>query len=140
MADKARFAYGSKANIGVAIEKGLVDEYDFLCLSGENEKPSVGWIGKDGNPVFVECEKYVEVVSALPETGVENVIYMFEGNGYTWYNNAFVPVAKPADLSALEGQVTELETLMEQKADTTTVEKMIETAVAESSGVEVVEF
>lgn len=133
MADKARFAYGSKANIGNAIEKGLVDEFDFLCLSGENEKPSVGWIDKDGNPVFVECEKYVEVVSVLPETGMENVIYMHEGKGYTWYDNAFVPMSETVDLSALEEQVA-------NKADVSVVEKMIETAVSEVTGFEVVEF
>ena len=140
MADKARFAFGSKANIGNAIENGLVDEFDFLCLSGENEKPSVGWIDKNGNPVFVECEKYVEVVSVLPETGVENVLYMCEGNGYTWYNNDFVPVAKQTDLTEITNQVSNLETQINNKVDVTVVEEMIETAVAESVGIEVIEF
>ena len=138
MADKARFAFGSKANIGAAIESGAVDEFDFLCLSGENEKPSVGWIDKNGNPVFVECEKYVEVVDALPETGVENVLYMCEGNGYTWYNNAFVPVAKQADLTEITTQVSNLETQIGQKVDIQTVQGMIEEYSAH--GFEIVEF
>lgn len=133
MADKARFAFGSKANIDKAIESGAVNEYDFLCLSGENEKPSVGWIDKNGNPVFVECEKYVEVVSELPETGAEGIIYMVEGKGHVWYDGAFVPMSETVDLSALEEAVN-------KKADIETVETMIETAVAENAGVEVIEF
>ena len=133
MADKAKFAYGSKANIDKAISSGAVDAYDFLCLSGENEKPSVGWIDKNGNPVFVECEKYVEVVSELPETGVEGIIYMLEGKGHVWYNNAFVPMSETVDLSALQEEVN-------KKVDAETVETMIETAVAENSGIEVIEF
>lgn len=113
--DKAKFAYGSKSRVAAAIESGAINEFDFLCLSGENEKPSVGWIDKNGNPVFVECEKYVEVVSELPETGAENVIYMCEGNGYTWYNSEFKPLAKSADLTNLETQVTNLSTQMEDR-------------------------
>lgn len=129
MADKARFAYGSKANIDAAIKGELVDAYDFLCLSGENERPSVGWIDKNGNPVFVECVKYVEVVSALPEVGEEGIIYMLEGKGYVWYGDKFVPMSETVDLSALEKEVA-------TKVDATTVEKMIE----EASGIEVVVF
>lgn len=133
MADKARFAFGSKANIGTAIESGVVDAYDFLCLNGENENPSVGWIDKNGNPVFVECVKYVEVISALPETGEEGIIYMLEGKGYVWYDGAFASMSENVDLSALEAKV-------DTKVDAATVETMIETAVAEASGIEVIEF
>lgn len=137
---KARFAYGSKANVSAAIESGAVNEYDFLCLSGENEKPSVGWIDKNGNPVYVECVKYVEVVDALPETGEKGVIYMLEGKGYVWYNGAFASMAESADVTTLKTQVADLETEMDSKVDTATVETMIETAVAEATGTEVVEF
>jgi hypothetical protein len=133
MADKARFAYGSKANIAAAISGGYVDAYDFLCLSGENEKPSVGWIDKNGNPVFVECVKYVEVVSTLPEVGEEGIIYMHEGKGYVWYNGAFAPMSETVDLSELQKEIA-------NKVDIKTVETMIETAVTEASGFEIVEF
>lgn len=133
MADKARFAFGSKENIGTAIESGAVDAYDFLCLNGENENPSVGWIDKNGNPVFVECVKYVEVISTFPETGEEGIIYMLNGKGYVWYDDAFVPMSESVDLSKLEAKV-------DTKVDAATVETMIETAVAEVSGIEVVEF
>lgn len=131
--DKARFAYGSKSKVDAALKSGDVNEFDFLCLSGENERPSVGWIDKNGNPIYVECVKYIEVVSALPETGEEGIIYMLEGKGYVWYENAFVPMSESTDLSALEEEVA-------KKVDAATVETMIETAVAEASGVEVVEF
>lgn len=140
MADKARFAFGSKAGVEAAIQSGAVDAFDFLCLNGENESPSLGWIDKNGNPVYVECEKKVEVVDALPETGAEGIIYVFKGKGYVWYEETFVSIAESVDLTTLEGQVAELETQMETKVDAATVESMIETAVAESNGIEVVEF
>ena len=133
VAEKARFAYGSKASVNAALQNGVVDAYDFLCLSGENEKPSLGWIDSQGNPVYVECVKYVEVVDVLPETGEEGVIYMLEGKAHIWYNGAFAPMSESVDLSALEAEVA-------KKVDATTVETMIETAVAEVSGIEVVEF
>lgn len=133
MADRARFAYGSKANVEAAIESGAVDAYDFLCLNGENERPSLGWVDKNGNPVYVECVKYIEVVSALPEVGEEGILYMLEGKGYVWYNEAFVPMSESVDLSELEAEVA-------TKVDASTVETMIETAVAEVTGIEVVEF
>jgi hypothetical protein len=131
--DKARFAYGSKSKVAAAIESGAINEYDFLCLSGENERPSVGWVDANGNPIFVECVKYVEVVSVLPETGEEGIIYMLEGKGHVWYDGTFVPMTSSADLSALEAKI-------DSKVDTKTVETMIETAVAEASGFEIVEF
>lgn len=131
--DKARFAYGSKANVDAALASGAVDAYDFLCLSGENENPSVGWIDKNGNPVYVECVKYIEVVSVLPETGEEGVIYMLNGKGYVWYNDAFVPMSEDVDLTEIEAEIA-------TKVDAATVETMIEEAVAEATGTEVVEF
>lgn len=133
MADKARFAYGSKTKVDAAIESGAINEFDFLCLSGENERPSVGWIDKNGNPIYVECVKYIEVVSTLPETGEEGVIYMLEGKGHVWYNGEFVPMSETVDLSELEAEVA-------TKVDAATVETMIEDAIAGAAGVEVVEF
>lgn len=133
MAEKARFAFGSKAGVDAAIKSGAIDAYDFLCLNGENEKPSLGWVDKNGNPIYVDCDKKIEVVDALPETGEEGIIYVFEGKGYVWYKEAFVSMAESVDLSELEEEVA-------KKVDVATVEAMIETAVAESSGVEVVEF
>lgn len=138
MADKARFAYGSKARVATAIESGAINAYDFLCLSGENERPSVGWVDSQGNPVYVECVKYVEVVSALPETGEEDIIYLLEGKGYVWYGDTFVPMAESTDVTTLETQVTELTTQMETKVDATTVQNMIEEHY--DAAVEVVEF
>ena len=133
MAEKARFAYGSKAKVAAAIESGAINEYDFLCLSGENERPSVGWVDSQGNPIYVECVKYIEVVTTLPEVGEEGIIYMLEGKGYVWYGDTFVPMSESVDLSALEKEIA-------TKVDAATVEAMIETAVAEVTGVEVVEF
>lgn len=133
MADKARFAYGSKEKVAAAIESGAVDAYDFLCLSGENERPSVGWVDKNGNPIYVECVKYIEVVAALPEVGEEGILYMLEGKGYVWYNEEFVPMSETVDLSGIQAEVA-------TKVDADTVKEMIDTAIANDVGVEVVEF
>ena len=138
MADKARFAFGSKAGVAAAIQRGDVDAYDFLCLSGENENPSLGWVDKNNNPVYVECIKYIDVVTALPETGEEGIIYMLEGKGYVWYNSAFVPMAESVDLSALQEQIN-------AKIDASEVETLIDTRIEEklvevNTGYEIVEF
>lgn len=138
MADKARFAYGSKSKVAAAIESGAINEFDFLCLSGENERPSVGWVDSQGNPIYVECVKYVEVVSSLPEIGEEGIIYMLEGKGYVWYDGAFAPISETVDLTNLETQVTNLSTQMENKVDATTVQNMIKEQV--DSAYEIIEF
>ena len=47
---RSRHAFGSEANIGTAIENGLIDEYDILFL----DEKKIGWVDKNGNPVIVE--------------------------------------------------------------------------------------
>ena len=131
MAEKARFAYGSKAKVEAALQSGVVDAYDFLCLSGENEKPSVGWIDSKGNPVYVECVKYVEVVDTLPEIGEEGVIYMLKGKAHVWYDGMFAPVSESVDLSEIQEEVS-------KKVDAATVQTMIKEY--SDSLIEVVEF
>lgn len=133
MAERARFAFGSRGNIDAALKSGAIDAYDLLCLSGEGERPSIGWIDKNGNPVFVECVKCIEVVSALPDTGEEGIIYMLKGKGHVWYEDEFIPMADDIDLSALEAEIA-------TKVDAATVGSMIETAIAESAGIKVIEF
>ena len=54
MSSKAKHAYGSRKNLSQAISSGAVDSYDVLFLNGENEKPAIGWVDKNGDPVIVE--------------------------------------------------------------------------------------
>lgn len=54
MAEKAKHAYGSRANLDSAIASGKVDSFDVLFLSGENEAPAMGWVSKDGEPIIIE--------------------------------------------------------------------------------------
>ena len=64
-----------------------------------------------------------------------------EGKPYVgWIDKDGNKVIVEEDVSALETQVSELETQMESKVDSATVETMIKTAVSEATGVEVVEF
>jgi hypothetical protein len=139
MANKAKHAYGSRANLAVAIEAGKVDAYDILFLNGENESPAIGWIDKDGNPVIVGCEEQVVKVTELPTTnGKEDVVYIYNNEAYIWDGEKCTSICKPTDVSALESQVTELETEIETKVDAETVQTMIEKYT--ESAIEVVEF
>lgn len=54
MANKAKHAYGSRKNLEAAIASGAVNAFDILLLNDEDEKPVVGWIDRDGNPVIAE--------------------------------------------------------------------------------------
>lgn len=70
MADRAKHAFGSEANVDTAIESGVLNAYDILFL---NEK-KIGWINKDGEKVILP--KSIQVVNELPETGETDVLYI----------------------------------------------------------------
>lgn len=142
MAERAKHAFGALENIDQALANGTIDAFDILFVKDANGKPYIGWIDKEGNKIICQEDDEVVVVEgeSLPETGVEGKIYVFGEDVYFWNGTEFKPVAKSADLSALETQVADLETAMESKVDTATVETMIETAVTEATGTEVVEF
>lgn len=137
MAEKARHAFGSEANIQNALDAGKIDAFDILFL----DEKKVGWINKQGEVVIAEGEAYVMNVTELPTSdGKENVVYIYNNEGYIWNGTECVPLAKSADLTTLETQVSDLETQMDNKVDATTVQSMIDTAVEDASASEVVEF
>ena len=139
MANKAKHAYGSRANLAAAIEAGKVDAYDILFLNGEGESPAVGWIDKEGNPVIVGCEEQVIRVTELPTIdGKEDVVYIYNNEAYIWDGEKCTSICKPTDVSALQSQVTELGTEIETKVDAETVQNMIEEYT--ESAIEVIEF
>lgn len=140
MADKARHAFGALENIDSALAAGVIDSYDIIFVKDSKGKPYVGWIDKDGNKVIVEDEKAVVVVEgdSLPETGEVGKVYIFGEDGYFWNGTEFINLCKPTDVTALESQVSELETEVEQKVDAETVRIMIEEH--SDSLIEVVEF
>jgi hypothetical protein len=53
MANKARHAFGNSENLQAALDEGKIDAYDIVLLDGATD-PKVGWIDKNGNPVFVD--------------------------------------------------------------------------------------
>lgn len=137
MAEKARHAFGSEANIKNALDAGKIDTFDILFL----DEKKVGWINKQGEVVIAEGEAYVMNVTELPTSdGKANVVYIYNNEGYIWNGTECVPLAKSADLTTLETQVSDLETQMGNKVDATTVQSMIDTAVEDVSASEVVEF
>ena len=140
MADKARHAFGMLEKIDAALSAGTIDAYDILFVKDADGNPYVGWIDKDGNKVIVKDEKIVRVDELPTADGNENVVYIYNNEGYIWDGTQCVPISKSTDLTALETQVSDLETEIANKVDATTVEEMITTAIEEANAVEVVEF
>lgn len=147
MAEKAKHAFGTLENVDSAISTGKIDAYDILFLKDANGKPYVGWIDKNGNKVIVEETEKIVRVDELPTVGGnENVVYIYNNEGYIWdaANSKCVPMSKSADLTTLETQVSDLEAQMANKVDEATMEAKIESAVEEAienaTSVEVVEF
>ena len=140
MADKARHAFGKSSSVEAAKSAGTIDAYDILFLDGDTE-PKIGWIDSQGVTRIVEDKTQIVRVNELPTAdGDENVVYIYNNEGYIWDGTQCVSLSKSADLTALESQVGTLETQMVTKVDEATVETMIETALSESTGGEVVEF
>lgn len=138
--NKARHAYGDSENLAAALEANKINEYDVLFLDG-NTEPKVGWVDAEGTVRIAEGKNQIVRVDALPTAdGDENVVYIYNNEGYIWDGTQCVSISKATDLTELETQVTNLETQIATKTDTATVETMIETAIAEGVAVEVVEF
>ena len=138
MAEQARHAYGTSANIQTALTNGVIDAYDVLFLDGDTE-PKIGWVDKNGNVRIVEYPTQVVTVDQLPVAGEENVIYIYNDEAYIWNGTQCVTISKATDVSALEENITALETAMATKVDEATVDSKISEAVSAAT-VEVIEF
>ena len=142
MADKSKHAFGALERIDESIASGILDAYDILFVKDANDNPYIGWIDKDGNKVILHDKTQIVRVEELPTAnGDENVIYVYNNEGYIWdsVNSQCVSISKSADLTTLETQVSNIQTQMEDKVDAATVQSMINAAVDDSSS-EVVEF
>ena len=53
MALKAKHAHGSRKSLESAITNKVIDNFDVLFLSGEDENPAMGWLDKNGNPIIL---------------------------------------------------------------------------------------
>lgn len=122
MANKARHAFGSEANVDAALESGTIDAYDILFL----DEHKIGWIDKNGQKVILENEEQVSVVTTLPETGKENILYIvidariptsITASGYIWDGTKFVPIFNNAatgiDESIVDTKIEEALTIVE---------------------------
>lgn len=137
---KSKHAFGRSENVDAAIAAGKIDARDILFLD-EDTEPKIGWLDENGNKIIVEDKEQIIRVDELPTAdGDENVVYIYNNEGYIWNGTECVPLSQATDVTELTNKITNLETTMETKVDEATVEIMIETAVAEASGVEVVEF
>lgn len=132
MANRAKHAFGMLENVDNAISSGVIDAFDILFVKDADGKPYVGWIDKEGNKVIAQGKTQVVRVTELPTAnGDENVVYVYNNEGYIWdaTNNKCVPMSKSADLTALESQVAELETQVSNKVGAEDVDAKIATAL-----------
>ena len=140
MALKAKHAFGKSENLETALNLGTIDNYDILFLDGETE-PKIGWVDGSGVIRLVQDKVQIVRVDELPiADGDENVVYIFNNEGYIWdsVNGECIPLAQSTDLTELATQVSGLETQMEMKVDAETVQQMINTTIESSN--EIIEF
>ena len=124
--DKTKHAFGNSENLEIAIQENKINSYDILFLDGDTE-PKIGWVDKNKIVRLVDTEKVVVVEGeTMPETGEAGKIYIHGENGYFWDGTKFVNLCKPTDVTALENQISDLGTQIEQKVDIETVQGMIE--------------
>ena len=108
MADKAKFAYGSLANLDNAVAAGRIDEFDLLCLVDDGIA-RIGWLDRNKQPVLVDTEPRVIAVDSLPETGEAGVIYIVGEIVYIYAGGKFVAISESTDLTALKEHVSVFE-------------------------------
>lgn len=131
MADRARHAFGMLENIDSALTAGTIDAFDILFVKDANGNPYVGWIDKNGNKVILEDKIQVVRVDELPTAdGDENVVYIYNNEGYIWDGTKCVSLSKSADLTALEEQIA-------TKVDADDVDAKISKAVSSIEDYEV---
>lgn len=144
MATKAKHAFGQSSGIEAAKQANKINAFDILFLDGDTE-PKVGWLDSQGVTRIAQGKTQIIRVGELPTTdGDENVVYIYNNEGYIWDGTQCVSLSKSADLTTLETQVSTLETQMSGKVDAETVKTMVDTAVEaaieEATSGEVVEF
>ena len=136
--NRARHAFGNSANLEAALQAGTIDAYDILFLDGDTN-PKVGWVDKNGVVKLVEDKTQIVRVDELPVVdGDQNVVYIYNNEGYVWDGTQCVSIAKSANLTELEGQVADLEAQIGNKVDAETVQTMIKEQT--ESMYEIVEF
>ena len=114
--DKAKFAFGSLANLSGAIQSGAVDKFDLLCLMDEGVA-RIGWMSKDNEPVLISVpEDDVLLVDALPETGKLGIIYIMGEVAYLWTGTQFIVISESTDLTETKDKLAALEAALEAKA------------------------
>ena len=118
MAEKAKHAFGSRANLQSAIDTGKINSYDVLFLNGENEVPTIGWLDKNGNPVIVDVEN----------TELSDQVSELEAS-----------LANKVDESVVDGKITEAVQAVEESAKAY-ADAQIEAKITETGSLEIVEF
>ena len=144
MSDRAKHAHGSRKNLDAAIANKIVDSFDVLFLSGEDETPAIGWVDKNGNPIVIAP---TDDLAALETQVNAELATKASTESVTALETEMATKANASDVESLGSQIatkadaTEVEELEKEvatKVDAETVQSMIEEN--SKSMVEVVEF
>lgn len=135
---RSKQAFGNSENLEAAMNANKVNAYDILYLDGDTDKPKLGWVKKDGTPVFIDTENVVVIEDeALPESGKMGKIYIFNNEGYFWSGADFISLSKPVDLTSVQEQ-------LDKKADaevvTNALQEVNEKIAETETAMEIVEF
>lgn len=113
MARKAKHAFGSEANVDVALRNGDIDAFDILFL----DEKKIGWIDKNGEKVIIEPPKQVEFVANLPSAGEAKILYIVTDpkslGAYVWNNSAFLPVIEGVTQETVDQKIEDALTIVE---------------------------
>lgn len=132
---RSKHAFGNSDNLENAKAQGFVNEYDLLMLDGSTDDPKFGWIDKDGNTVIIKNQDVILVKGdSLPDTGKEEVIYIFNSTLYYWNGEEFI--ASICDNGVSEADVDEKIDTAINDVNAYTDKKIAEVV----SGFEIVEF
>lgn len=125
----SRHAFGSKANIDTALAAGTIGVHDVLLL----DEGEIGWINKNGEKVLVETKK-IMFVEALPETGEDKTMYVYNNQCYFWNGTEYVtPNGSGVSETVVDEKINVAKTEVIESANTYTDEQI-------ANAISVVEF
>lgn len=125
MAERAKHAHGSRKNLENAIAQGIVNEFDVLFLSGEDESNAIGWVSKDGEAIIIDPVAEVSKLEASIETELANKVSVEEVD-----TKIDTVVTEKVETVVTEKVTKEVETVVNEKVETVITEK-VDTVVNE---------
>ena len=101
----SRIAFGSEYGVDDAIKAGLIDKFDLLFL----KEGKIGWIDENYEKILLDNTKQVLFVDALPETGENKTMYVYDDDLYLWDGERFVsPTADSVSEDTVDSKIKDV--------------------------------